>query len=61
LGRAGLKEGAVVAVREKLPQKEREKRTCRKMNPCAELRGRKRDTPICYSGRTALRKEQCDM
>jgi hypothetical protein len=49
----------VVAVEEKWPQKKKnEPREGTK--PSAARGGRKGGTPVGYSGRTALRREQCD-
>jgi hypothetical protein len=53
-----LKEGAAGAVEEKSPQ---EKLSHKKMKPSVALGRRKGGTPVAYSGRTALRREQCDI
>jgi hypothetical protein len=57
-GASSLKEEAVVAVREKPPQK---KLSHKKMKLSTTLKRRKGGTPVGYSRQTALRREQGDM
>jgi hypothetical protein len=53
-----FKKGVVGGIGEKSLQKEN---SHGKTKPNAALGSRKGGTPIGYSGRTALRREQCDM
>jgi hypothetical protein len=59
--RAGLKEGADVAVGERKTGRKNEEQDKRKTLQEQPSRKRTEDAPLGYSGRTALRREQCDM
>jgi hypothetical protein len=59
--RAGLKKGADEAVGERKTGRKNEEQDRRKTLQEQPSRKRTGDAPLGYSGRTALRREQCDM
>jgi hypothetical protein len=57
-GRAGLNEGAEVVVKKDTPQEEMEKKKVGTHCKYSPLKG---ERPLGCSGRTTLRREQCDV
>jgi hypothetical protein len=59
---SGLKEGEVVAVEEKTPQRKKAEQLGGRSDITSRSLGRRKlGTPVGYSGQTTLRREECDM